>query len=279
MKRQRTIIQHLSRILLYTALLAGAFTMLVPFLWMGSTSFMTDIEVYSYPPRLFPERLRWENYMESLTILPFGRFFFNTLLISSTAVAGQLLTCSMAAYAFARIDFKGRNILFAIYLSTMMVPVIVTMIPAYLIVSSFGWINTYWALLTPVLTSAWGIFLLRQNFQTIPREYEEAARIDGASDWQIFWRVILPASKPALATLAVFTLMGTWKDFLWPLIVTSSNELRPVEVGIAMFSTLYTTNWPYQMAAAVVVMLPIILVFLFTQRYFVEGITLSGLKG
>jgi multiple sugar transport system permease protein len=277
--RKKQFLKRIVRFFLYAILIAGGLSMLIPFLWMVSTSFMTEIEVYSYPPKLLPDEIRWENYVEALTLLPFGRFFLNTILISFTAVVGQLLTCSMAAYAFARMRFRGRNVLFSVYLSTMMVPAIVTMIPAYLIVSAFGWIDTYWALLTPVLTSAWGIFLLRQNFQTIPSEYEEAARIDGASDWQIFWRVILPVSKPALATLAVFTLMGTWKDFLWPLIVTNPNSLRPVEVGIAMFSTLYATNWPYQMAAAVVVMLPIVLAFLFTQRYFVDGITLSGLKG
>lgn len=277
--RKSNLTHKIGRSLLYVVLIAGGISMLIPFLWMVSTSFMTEIEVYSYPPKLLPDVIRWENYAEALTLLPFGRFFLNTILISSTAVVGQLLTCSMAAYAFARMRFKGRNLLFGVYLSTMMVPAIVTLIPAYLIVSAFGWIDTYWALLTPVLTSAWGIFLLRQNFQTIPVEYEEAARIDGATDWQIFWKVILPVSKPALATLGVFTLMGTWKDFLWPLIVTNTNALRPVEVGVAMFSTLYSSNWPYQMAAAVVVMLPIVMAFLLTQRYFVDGITLSGLKG
>ena len=253
--------------------------MLIPFLWMVSTSFMNEAEVYSYPPRLLPETIRWENYREALTILPFGRFFLNTILITALSVVGQLVTCSMAAYAFARLRFKGRDKLFALYLATMMIPAIVTLIPSFLIISAFGWVNTYWALFTPTLTSVWGIFLLRQFFLTLPRDYEDAARLDGATDWDIYWRIILPLSKPALATLSIFAFMATWKDFLWPLIVTNTNEMRPVEVGIAMFSSLYATDWPYQMAAAVVVMLPIVIVFFFAQRYFIEGITLSGLKG
>lgn len=276
---RRRMLHGLGRVATYVVLILGGVTMLIPFLWMISTSFMTEAEVYSYPPRLLPETIRWENYREALTILPFGRFFLNTILITALSVVGQLVTCSMAAYAFARLQFKGRDKLFALYLATMMIPAIVTLIPSFLIISAFGWVNTYWALFTPTLTSVWGIFLLRQFFLTLPRDYEDAARLDGATDWDIYWRIILPLSKPALATLSIFAFMATWKDFLWPLIVTNTNEMRPVEVGIAMFSSLYATDWSYQMAAAVVVMLPIVIVFFFAQRYFIEGITLSRLKG
>ena len=255
-----------------------ALTMLVPFIWMISTSLMSEVEVYQFPPRLFPSELKWSNYSNALTLLPFGRFFFNTIVVTTIAVIGQLITCSMAAYAFARLRFKGRDSLFALFMSTMMVPSIVTLIPAYLIVAAFGWMNTFWALFTPILTSVWGIFLLRQFFQTLPTSYEEAARLEGASEWTIYWRIILPLSRPALATLAVFAFMNTWKDFLWPLLVTTHNDMRTVEVGIAMFSSLQGTNWPYQMAAAVVVLLPILLLFLATQRYFIDGISLSGMK-
>lgn len=263
----------------YVILIIGAATMLIPFLWMVSTSLMTNSEVYTYPPKLLPERFLWENYREALTMLPFGRFFLNTIIITGASVIGQLITCSMAAHAFARLQFKGRDKLFGIYLSTMMIPAIVTLIPSFLIISAFGWSDTYWALFTPTLTSVWGIFLLRQFFMSIPRDYEDAARLDGASEWTIFFRIILPLSKPALATLSIFAFMASWKDFLWPLIVTNTMEMRPVEVGIAMFSSLYSTNWPYQMAAAVIVMLPIVIVFFLAQRYFIEGISLSGLKG
>ncbi len=275
----RRLQKVLGRFLIYACLLALSLSMLVPFLWMATTSLMDDLEVYSFPPKFIPKKFLWNNYKEAMTLLPFDRFFINTLIVSLGAVLGQLFTCSMAAYAFARLRFKWRDKIFAIYLATMMIPAIVTLIPTFLIINAFGWMNTYWGLITPALTSVWGIFLLRQFFLTIPRDYEDVARLDGASEFIIFWKIILPLSKPALATLAIFAFMGTWKDFLWPLIVTSKNDMRTVEVGIAMFHSLHATNWPYQMAAAVVVMLPIVVVFFFAQRYFIKGITLTGLKG
>lgn len=253
--------------------------MLLPFLWMLSTSLMGELEVYQFPPKLVPSTFRWSNFVEAMTLQPFGRFFLNTAIITAASVAGQLLFCSMAAYAFSRLRFAGREKIFALYLSTMMIPAIVTIIPAFLLITAFGWVNTYWALFTPTLSNVWGIFLLRQFFQTIPKDFEDAARVDGASEFTIFWRIILPLSKPALATLAIFAFMGSWKDFLWPLIVTNRVDMRTVEVGIVNFSTLYQTDWPHQMAAAVVVMLPIVLVFFFAQKYFIRGITLTGLKG
>ena len=278
MMRGKTILS-LRGIALYGVLAIVALSMLIPFLWMISTSLMDDLEVYQFPPKFVPSLFRWSNYTEAMTLQPFGRFFLNSMVVAGVSVVGQLLFCSMAAYAFARLRFSGRDRLFAVYLGTMMIPAMVTIIPAFLIVSSFGWVNTYWALFTPTLSSVWGIFLLRQFFLTIPRELEDAARVDGASDLVIFFRVILPLSRPALATLAIFTFMGSWKDFLWPLIVTNRVDMRTVEVGIANFNSLYATDWPHQMAAAVVVMLPIIIVFLLAQKYFVRGITLTGLKG
>jgi len=240
---------------------------------------MGDLEVYQFPPKFFPSTFRWSNFSEALTLQPFARFFLNTAIVAIASVVGQLLFCSMAGYAFARLHFTGRDKLFALYLATMMIPAIVTIIPAFLIITKFGWMNTYWALFTPTLSSIWGIFLLRQFFQTIPRDLEDAARVDGASELTIFFRIILPLSKPALATLAIFAFMGSWKDFLWPLIVTNRSDMRTVEIGIANFSNLYQTDWPHQMAAAVVVMLPIIIVFFLAQKYFVRGITLTGMKG
>ncbi len=266
-------------ILRSTALALLALSMLLPFLWMVSTALMNELEVYQFPPRFIPETWRWSNFVEALSLQPFGRFFLNTAIVAAASIVGQLLFCSMAAYAFARLRFPWRDRLFALYLGTMMIPAIVTIIPAFLIINRFGWMNTYWALFTPTLSSVWGIFLLRQFFQTIPRDLEDAARVDGASEWTIFWRIVLPLSKPALATLAIFAFMGSWKDFLWPLLVTNRVDMRTVEVGIAGFSDLYSTDWPHQMAAAVVVMLPIILVFLIAQKYFVRGITLTGMKG
>jgi multiple sugar transport system permease protein len=271
--------KRIGRYLVYAALLVIALSMLVPFLWMLSTSLMSNLEVYQFPPRFIPSVLRWSNFAEAMTLQPFGRFFLNTMIVAAASVIGQLTFCSMAAYAFARLQFRWRDKIFALYLSTMMIPAIVTIIPAFLIINTFGWINTYWALFTPTLSSVWGIFLLRQFFLTIPKDLEDAARVDGASEFTIFWKVILPLSKPALATLAIFAFMASWKDFLWPLIVTNRVDMRTVEVGIANFSNLYTTDWPHQMAAAVVVMLPIVIVFIIAQKYFVKGITMTGLKG
>ncbi|MEK9135695.1 MAG: carbohydrate ABC transporter permease [Bacteroidota bacterium] len=266
-------------VLNYVALLLLAASMLVPFLWMLSTSLMGELEVYQFPPKFVPSELRWSNFAEAMTLQPFWRFFLNTAVVAGASVIGQLLFCSMAAYAFARMQFRWRDKLFGIYLATMMIPAIITIIPAFLIINIFGWVNTYWALFSPTLSSVWGIFLLRQFFQTIPKDLEDAARVDGASDFTIFWRVVLPLSKPALATLAIFAFMGSWKDFLWPLIVTNRTDMRTVEVGIAGFNSMYVTDWPHQMAAAVVVMLPIVVVFFIAQKYFVRGIILTGMKG
>jgi multiple sugar transport system permease protein len=253
--------------------------MLLPFLWMVSTALMGEQEVYRFPPKFLPTNWRWSNFTEALTMQPFGRFFVNSIIVALASVAGQLLFCSMAAYAFARLRFRWRDRVFALYLGTMMIPAIVTMIPAFLLITTFGWMNTYQALITPGLSSVWGIFLLRQFFQSIPRDLEDAARIDGASEFTIFVKIVLPLSKPALATLAVFAFLGSWKDFLWPLLVTNRMDMRTLEVGIASFSGMYQTDWPHQMAAAVVVMLPLVFVFFLAQRYFVRGITMTGMKG
>ncbi|MEA3403098.1 MAG: carbohydrate ABC transporter permease [Armatimonadota bacterium] len=254
-------------------------TMLTPFVWMVRTSLMDELEVFSYPPRLLPEAPKWRNYPDALTLLPFGRFFLNTAIMAAGMVGLQLVVCSMAAYAFARLRFRGRDTLFTAYLSTMLIPQIVTLIPAYLIVQSLGWIDTYWALILPFAHSVWGTFLLRQFFQSLPPELEEAARLDGASELTILFRIILPLARPALATLAIFAFLSAWQAFLWPLLVTDSMQMRPVEVGIAMFQSLYSRNWPYQMAAAVTVMIPVIALFAVAQRQFMRGIALSGTRG
>lgn len=272
-------LKPIKRTLLYGSLLLIAVSMLIPFLWMVSTSLMGELEVYQFPPRFIPAVFRWSNFAEAMTLQPFGRFFLNTLIVAGASVLGQLAFCSMAAYAFARLRFPWRDKVFALYLSTMMIPAIVTIIPAFLLIDTFGWMNTYWALFTPTVSSVWGIFLLRQFFLTIPRDLEDAARVDGASEFTIFFKVVLPLSKPALATLAIFAFMGSWKDFLWPLIVTNRTDMRTLEVGIANFSNLYATDWPHQMAAAVVVMIPVVVVFIAAQKYFVKGITMTGLKG
>lgn len=265
--------------LLYMLMLFLAFTMLLPFLWMVSTSLMEELEVFSFPPKLLPENPHWENYPEALTALPFGRFFLNSLIISTFTVAGHLLFCSMAAYAFTKLEFPGRDKLFILFLSAMMIPLIIILIPRFLMINALGWVDTYQGIISTEIISVWGIFLLRQFFLTIPKELMDAARIDGASEFTIFRRIILPLSKPALATLAVISFVDSWKNFLWPLIVTQSLEMRPMEVGIASFHNIYSSNWPFQMAAAVVAVTPLIILFFLTQKYFIRGITMTGLKG
>jgi multiple sugar transport system permease protein len=263
----------------YGLAVALGISMLVPFLWMVSTSLMDEFEVYQYPPRLLPSDPVWSNYPNALTAAPFARFFLNSAIMSLFIVAGHLFTAATAGYAFARLRFPGRDRVFILFLANLMVPVIVLLIPRFLLVNAFGWVDTYMGLIITELVSVWGIFLMRQYFLSIPRDLEDAARIDGANEWQVFWRVALPLAKPALATVALFSFVETWKSFLWPLIVTRSMAMRPVEVGIAAFHGLYFANWPFQMAAAVTAVIPILVLFLFTQRYFVRGIQLAGLKG
>ena len=251
--------------------------MAAPFLWMAATSLMGQLEVFA-SGRLFPESPLWSNYPEALTAQPFGRYFLNSLIFATVVVAGQVFTATTAGYAFARCDFPGRDALFMVFLATMMVPAVIVLIPRFLMIDALGWIDSYQGLVSTELVTVWGIFLMRQHFRTVPRELEDAARVDGAGPLRIFRSVALPLAKPAVATLALFAFIDAWKNFLWPLLVTRSMEMRVVEVGIAAFHSTYEINWPYQMAAGVVAVLPVALLFLFTQRYFVRGIQLEGIR-
>jgi len=253
-------------------------TMLLPFLTMLSTSLMDEFEVLRVPSTIFPVRPHLGNYPAALTALPFWRFFVNSGVVSLAVVAGQVLTSATAAYAFARLRFPGRDRVFLAFLAVLMVPAVVLLIPRFLVVNALGWVDHYAGLITTELVSVWGIFLLRQYFQTLPRELEDAARLDGAGEWQIFWKVVLPLSRPALTTLAVLGFVDQWKSFLWPLVVTRSVRMQVVEVGIASFHGIYYTNWPYQMAAAVTAVVPLLVLFFVAQRYFIRGIQLTGLK-
>ena len=255
-----------------------AVTTVAPFLYIVSTSLMDEFEVLRYPPALLPAQAQWGNYPAALSALPFGRFFLNTAIFAGCTVVGQVATSATAAYAFARLRFPGRDRLFLVYLSVLMVPAIVLLIPRFLFIKALGWVDSYAGLISTELVSVWGIFLLRQFFQTIPRDLEDAARLDGAGEWTIFWRVVLPLSRPALATLAVLAFVDQWKNFLWPLIATRSTEMAVVEVGLTAFHGLYSSNWPYQMAAAVTAVVPLLLVFFVAQRYFIRGIQVTGIK-
>jgi len=260
------------------AVLVLALTMVVPFLYMVSTALMGEGDVLRYPRPLVPVSPHPGNFGAALTALPFARFFLNTAIFSVSVVAGQLVTSTTAAYAFSRLRFPGRDRVFMAYLSVLMVPAVVLLIPRFLIINALGWVDTYAGLISTELVSVWGIFLLRQVFLTLPRDLEDAARLDGAGEWTIFWRVVLPLSKPALATVAVFAFANQWKSFLWPLIATRSTEMQVVEVGLATFHGLYYANWPYQMAIAVTAVIPLVLLYLVAQKYFDRGIQLTGLK-
>jgi len=267
------------RVGLALVLAAGSLSMVAPFLWMLSTSLKALPDVFAWPPRIVPVPPRWQNYLDVFTRVPFGRYFLNTVFVSAMRVGGTIVTSAMAGYAFARMRFRGRTALFLVYLGTMMVPGQVTMIPSFIIMRLLGWIDTYRGLIVPGLFSVFGTFLMRQHFLGLPPALEEAAVMDGCNPWGVFRRIALPLARPALATLTIFTLLGSWNDFLWPLIMTNSPRLRVLSVGLASFQETYVTNWPLLMAGALVALLPVFIAYVCLQRSFIEGIALSGIKG
>ena len=256
-----------------------AVALLIPMVWMLVTSLETLRETQHFPPVLLPHPLRLANYSDVLSQTPFARWFINTVIVTVVTVVGNLLLCSLAGYAFARIKFFGRDVVFIAILATLMIPFQVVMIPTFIIVKDLGMINTLGALIVPNLAGAFGIFLLRQFFRTLPVELEEAARIDGASRLSVLFKIILPLSGPALATLAVITFLWTWNDFLWPLITISSANNMTLQLGLTTFQGTHQTSTNLLMAANVMSMLPVLLLFFLAQRYFIRGIATSGLKG
>lgn len=269
----------LRRYFYYAILIAGALWMLFPFIWMVSTSFKTNNGILVMPPQLIPNPFTTRNYERIAEIYPIWRFAFNSFFVAVTATAGNLLTSSMAAYAFARLQWKGREALFLVYLATLMIPQQVTLAPLFILMRWLGWANTYQALILPGFVLGFGTFLLRQYFFTIPRALEEAAFVDGASHWTVYSKIFIPLSRPALGTLAVFSFMSSWNSFLWPLIITSNPKLMTLPVGLATLQGRYTTEWNMVMAGAVLNVLPMIVIYLLAQREFVKGVTLSGIKG
>lgn len=267
------------RLAAYALLILAALVMVVPFLWMLSTSLKPDQYVMSMPPQLIPNPITFASYTRLAELYPIGRMIFNSFFVAILTTLGQLVTCAMAAYAFARMRFRGSTILFLLYLATLMVPQQVTITPLFILVRYLGWINSYPGLILPGLFSAFGTFLLRQFFLTLPRELEEAAFLDGASHWTVFTNVILPLAGPALATLAVFAFMGSWNAFLWPLFVVNDPELMTLPVGLATLHGRYLTQWNLVMAGSVIAVVPMLVVYLLAQRYFVQGVVLSGIKG
>jgi multiple sugar transport system permease protein len=274
--------QHLVfNIIVYLLCSAGAVLFILPFIWMISTSLKDSTAVFTFPPQWIPHPAKWSNYPESWTLLPFTRFLINTCIITFSCIIGQAVSASLVAYGFARMEFKGNRTLFIILISTMMLPGQVTMIPSFLIFKALHWINTFKPLIVPAFFGggAFFIFLLRQFFLTIPRDLDEAATIDGCNKFDIFWRIMLPLSKPVLAAVVVFSFIGNWNDFMGPLIYLNSEQNYTLAVGLNLFQGYHQTAYNLLMAASLIVLLPVLIIFFLAQRYFIEGITLTGIKG
>jgi multiple sugar transport system permease protein len=273
--------RNLAALLLHLALGLGALVMVIPFVWMVSTSFKELAQVFVYPPEWIPNPFVWENYPKAFTAVPFAQWFVNSFVIALLVMLGQLLTCSLAGFTFARMRFPGRNLLFLIYLGTMMIPHHVTIIPIFVMMNTLGLVDTFWPLILPGLASAWGAFLFRQYFLTLPQELEDAAKIDGASFFRIYRQIFMPLAGPILATLGIFTFMGSWNDFLGPLIFLQSKEHKTLTIGLLQFRADFQGmgNWPVMMAGVVISVLPVLIAFVIGQKYFVRGIALTGIKG
>lgn len=252
---------------------------LMPFAFMVSTSFKPLNRVFTFPPQWIPDPFTWANYRTILNEIPYMRFFFNSAYTSVLVTVGATLVASLAAYAFARLRFPGRDKLFLVYLGTMMIPGQVTLLPIYIMVRQLGWLDSHLAIIVPGMFNAFGVFLLRQFFLSLPRELEEAALIDGCGYFRIFTTIILPLSKPGLTALLIFTFLEAWNSFMMPLIMISSEEKLLLTVGLSMLQNLYVTNWSVLMAGSVLTLLPVIILFLVAQKQFIGGITLTGLKG
>lgn len=268
------------RIFVYILLFAGAFFSLVPLYWLVRSSLMSMSQIFQLPPIWIPNPLRFSNYTKAFSVVPFGRYYLNTAIIVLGVVSGTVITSSLSAYAFARLRFKGRGIMFACLISSMMLPFAVTMIPLFVGWSKLGLSNTYAPLIAPAWFGggAYNIFLLRQFYMTIPRELDESAFVDGAGYFTIYNRILLPLTQPALIVVGIFAFMGSWNDFLGPLIYLSSSSRYTVSLGLRMFQGMYNAEWHLMMAASTAALLPVIIVFFLGQRYFIEGITLTGIK-
>ncbi len=260
---------------------AIAVIMLLPFFWLVSSSLKTQTEIFASPPQWLPDPIRWQNYQEALTIRPFHLYLRNTLIIVTLNVVAVVFSSSFVAYGFARLRFPGRDFWFGIVLATLFLPYAITIVPSFIIFTRLGWVNTFLPLVVPPFFGggAFNIFLMRQFFRTIPEELADAARIDGASEFGIYRRIMLPLSKPALITVGLFTFLAAWNDLLGPLIYLRNTDLFTVAVGLASFRSILDVSWHYQLAAATTMILPVAVLFFVAQRYFIQGIVMTGIKG
>lgn len=267
------------KVLIYALLAVAVFCMLIPYVWMLSSSLKMNKDVFSFPMQWIPDVPRWQNFVDIWTRIPLGRFIYNTAKLSVVVTILQLLTSSFAAYAFSKLQFKGKNILFLGYIATIAIPWQAYMVPQFIMMRSLGLNNTHLSIILLQAFSAFGVFLMRQFYQGVPDELCEAARIDGLSEYGIWARIMLPLSKPALSTLTIFTFVNTWNDFLGPMIYLTKTELKTIQIGLRMFISQYSAEYGLIMAASVVSIIPVVIVFLALQKYFVQGVAASGVKG
>lgn len=274
--KRKVRIQHS---LLFVVLMIIGLTMLVPFFWTLSSSFKYDREIFEYPIKWIPEVFRWSNYQEVWTRVNFLTYYLNTIKLSIIVTVGQVVTCSLAAYSFAKMDYPGRDKIFLCYLATMMVPWHAIMIPQFIIIKNMGFYDSHWSIILMNLFSAFGVFLLRQFMLGIPMELSEAARIDGCGELKIYSQIIMPMCKPGLATLVVFTFNFMWNDYMGPMIYLNTDKLKTIQIGLAAFRTEYGAEYGLIMAGTVCSLLPMVLIYCVAQKYLIEGIAFSGLKG
>ncbi len=249
-----------------------------PYMWMLTAS-LKERGSIGEPPYLYPATFDFSNYQEALKGAPFARYYLNTTIVAIAVIASRIVIGAMAAYAFSFLKFKGREILFILYLSTMMIPFYAIVIPIYLLIRDLNWFNTYQALIVPRMVDAFSIMLLRQAFITVPRDYIDAARADGASHWNVLWKIIIPMSTPTVLTVAIFSFLFIWNDFLWPLLAANQDKMRVIQTGLQAFNGRYNIEWTYLMAGTVIATIPPILIFLIAQKQFISGLARSGLKG
>jgi multiple sugar transport system permease protein len=279
-RRRRLVSQRASSLLYHGALVTICGVIVLPLVWMVSSSLKSNNEIFIYPPHLIPAHPLWRNYPAALQYIDFWRYFANSLTIAAFNVVGTVFSCTLTAYSFARLRWKGRNVLFAVCMATLMLPFQVQMIPLYIIFRHLGWIGTFLPLIVPpFFGNALYIFLLRQFLLTIPRDLSEAASIDGAGEFGIFWRIIVPLIKPALAAVSLFAFLDAWQDFLAPLIYLDNPATFTLSLGLQLYYSVHATAWAYLMCASVVFTLPAIIIFFFAQKTFIQGITLTGVKG
>jgi len=265
-------------ILAFCALAAIACAVLLPFYWMISSSLRTMDHMFSLPIQWIPDPVNWQSYLLAWQAQDFTRYFFNSGVVAIAITIGNVILCSLAGYSLTKFTYRGRGVMFVLILSTMMLPLEVTMVPLFLIVKELGWQNSYQGLIVPFLVDGFGVFLMRQYMLSIPKDLIDSARIDGASELRIFWMIVMPLCKPALVALAVFTFREAWDMYIWPLIIITKDALRTVPLGISLFMSSYGTSWDQLMAIAVIGTLPMILLFFFLQRAFIQGIAATGLK-